>query len=168
MKKKKEVVIQNTSTPLLVYAGNVRVVVMKKGRVVKTITNHNAGGNSLFKFVLDCLAGNYFEENRPSWVIPYYVEGDIKKYSISKAIPVYSASVAFSENQYTLSYKCLISALYLTQQTKIDGLLFYSTNNASELPGTDQEVDDSYSMQMAFASNEGEESIFQDQDLLVV
>lgn len=63
-KKKKEII--KAKTPFAIeYRGDVSVDVIRKGKVIRSFKNHNDGTNNLFRFILDCLAGNYYEVNRP-------------------------------------------------------------------------------------------------------
>lgn len=68
-----------------------------------------------------------------------------------------------------LSYKCLITTLYLGVDAKqIDGLLFYSDNEKNSIGNVNEGglVDSSkYSMKMEFGDIE--ENTFKDQDILI-
>ena len=171
-KKKKEII--KAKTPFAIeYKGDVSIDVIRKGKVIKSFKNHNDGTSNLFKFILDCLAGNYYEVNRPFWIVPYYTDTDGKdKYSISIPVPInnnVSVSYENSTQQYILTYKCLINSSLLQTNTTIDGLLFYSTHNKNSITG--EYVNDLYSMKMSFGFKETDreqgKNKFQDQDLLV-
>ena len=179
-KKKKEII--KAKTPFAIeYKGDVSIDVIRKGKVIKSFKNHNDGTSNLFKFILDCLAGNYYEVNRPFWIVPYFTdENKVDKYSISIPIPINNnASVSYdnSRQQYILTYKCLINSSLLQTNTQIDGLLFYSThvkssiiiNAGSEV--VDATGDNAYSMKMSFGFKETDReqgmNKFQDQDLLI-
>lgn len=58
--------VEAKSSTTLQYTGDVSIKVMRKGKVLRSIKNHNDGGSPLFKFILDCLAGEYHDENRPT------------------------------------------------------------------------------------------------------
>ena len=175
-KKKKEII--KTKTPFAIeYRGDVSIDVIRKGKVIKSFKNHNDGTSNLFKFILDCLAGNYYEVNRPFWIVPYYTDTDGEdKYSISIPVPINNnASVSYdnSTQQYILTYKCLINSSLLQSNTQIDGLLFYSTHvkksitiNAGD-PVVAATGGNSYSMKMSFGFDKADNNKFQDQDLLV-
>lgn len=66
-KKTKEIKEVKVSIPTTIkYQGNVNIKLIKRGKVIKEINNHNDGTSQLFKFILDCLAGNYYPINRPT------------------------------------------------------------------------------------------------------
>lgn len=171
-KEKKKEIIQAKTPFSIEYKGDVSIDVIRKGKVIKSFKNHNDGTNNLFRFILDCLAGNYYEVNRPFWIVPYYTDNGQDKYSISIPIPINNnASVSYdnSKQQYILTYKCLINSSLLQINTTIDGLLFYSTHNKNSITGKD--VNDLYSMKMSFGfdktDREQGKNKFQDQDLLI-
>lgn len=70
-----------------------------------------------------------------------------------------------------LSYKCLITSLYLGVDGKqIDGLLFYSDNEKNSIGNVNEGslVDSSkYSMKMEFGDIDEYENEFKDQDILI-
>lgn len=180
-KEKKKEIIQAKTPFAIEYRGDVSIDVIRKGKVIKSFKNHNDGTNNLFRFILDCLAGNYYEVNRPFWIVPYFTdENKIDKYSISIPIPINNnASVSYdnSTQQYVLTYKCLINSSLLQTNTIIDGLLFYSTHVKKSItinaghPVVDPTSDNAYSMKMSFGFDEKDrekgKNKFQDQDLLV-
>ena len=173
-KKKKEII--KAKTPFAIeYRGDVSVDVIRKGKVIRSFKNHNDGTNNLFRFILDCLAGNYYEVNRPFWIVPYYTNGDHDEYSISIPVPINNnASVSYdnSTKEHVLTYKCLINSSLLPTKTTIDGLLFYSTSAKNSITiaagGTVESTgDNAYSMKMSFGFKETDDNKFQDQDLLI-
>ena len=178
-KKKKEII--KAKTPFAIeYKGDVSIDIIRKGKVIKSFKNHNDGTSNLFKFILDCLAGNYYEVNRPFWIVPYYKDTDGEdKYSISIPVPInnnVSVSYDNSTQQYILTYKCLINSSLLQTNTTIDGLLFYSTHVKKSITITAKKVvastgDNAYSMKMSFGfdktDREQGKNKFQDQDLLI-
>ena len=171
-KEKKKEIIQAKTPFSIEYKGDVSIDVIRKGKVIKSFKNHNDGTNNLFRFILDCLAGNYYEINRPFWIVPYYIDKGENKYSISIPIPInnnVSVSYDNSTQEYILTYKCLINSSLLQSETLIDGLLFYSTHNKNSITG--EYVNDLYSMKMSFGFEETDReegrNKFQDQDLLV-
>ena len=172
-KKKKQVEIKPKSETVLEYTGSVTVSLLRKGKVVKKFQNHNDGTNNLFKFILNCLAGEYYDVDRPKWIIPYYTEGSADRYSISAFIPINSIKIidqtSGGSTSSALSYRCLISSSYLGgEEVKIHGLLFYSDNgkkNAGDYKTADDPIDDNYQMKMSFGDIDEDE--FQKQDILV-
>ena len=173
-KKKKEII--KAKTPFAIeYRGDVSVDVIRKGKVIRSFKNHNDGTNNLFRFILDCLAGNYYEVNRPFWIVPYYTKGDHDEYSISIPVPINNnASVSYDNNtqEHILTYKCLINSSLLPTNTSIDGLLFYSTSVKNSIiieagEAVESTGDNAYSMKMSFGFKETDDNKFQDQDLLI-
>ena len=158
-KKTKEIKEVKVSIPTTIkYQGNVNIKLIKRGKVIKEINNHNDGTSQLFKFILDCLAGNYYPINRPTWIIPYYLGkagGEGKPpifYAISLFIPINDARVIQQDDDsYMLSYKCLITQTQLAGiQNSINGLLFYSTSNIGNGSTTQGSQAQNYSMIMEF------------------
>lgn len=175
-KEKKKEIIQAKTPFSIEYKGDVSIDVIRKGKVIKSFKNHNDGTSNLFKFILDCLAGNYYEVNRPFWIVPYYTDNGQDKYSISIPVPInnnVSVSYDNSTQQYILTYKCLINSSLLQSDTQIDGLLFYSTHVKNSIttiaghPVVDPTSDNAYCMKMSFGFDETDNNKFQDQDLLV-
>ena len=64
-KKNKQSVITTKENTTLKYSGTVNISILKKGKVIKQFKNHNEGTNNLFLFILNCLAGEYYEVDRP-------------------------------------------------------------------------------------------------------
>lgn len=175
-KEKKKEIIQAKTPFSIEYRGDVSIDVIRKGKVIKSFKNHNDGTNNLFRFILDCLAGNYYEVNRPFWIVPYYTDNGQDKYSISIPVPINNnVSVSYDNNtqQYILTYKCLINSSLLQSDTTIDGLLFYSTHVKNSIttiagqPVVDPTSDNAYCMKMSFGFDETDNNKFQDQDLLI-
>lgn len=168
--KKKKEVTPKTST-VLKYTGNVTISVLRKNKIVKQYKNHNEGNSNLFTFILNCLAGEYYDVDRPRWIVAYYTENNQDYYSIPSYIPINEVGVKTNnETTPVLSYRCLISSSYLGSNGKdINGLLFYSDNgrNMNNIEGmAGQAVKDThYSMRMDFGNVE--ETHFVDQDLLI-
>lgn len=160
--------IKASSKTTLTYSGDVTVSVLKGRKVIKTFKNHNEGGNSLYKFILNCLAGYYYDNDRPKWIVPV-VKGndDITRPSIPKAIPINRCDVLEDDDKVTLSYKCLISATYLAGETKVNGLAFFSQNDINSITiDTSEAISDKYSMIMYFGEAVSEDT-FQNQNLLI-
>lgn len=157
-KKNKEIKEVKVSRPTTIkYKGNVNIKLIKRGKIIKEINNHNDGTPQLFKFILDCLAGNYYPVNRPTWIIPYYLgkaeeENPPILYAISIFIPINDAQVIKQDDDsYVLSYKCLITQTQLAGRTEpINGLLFYSTSNIGNGSTIQSSQAQNYSMIMDF------------------
>lgn len=169
-KKKATIKIEPKKETSLKYEGNVTISLLKKGKVIKRIENHNNGNNNLFKFILNCLAGEYYDSDRPKWIIPYYTDGENDKYSIASFIPINSIQIINNNNNTILAYKCLISAVYLpsNKNTKINGLLFYSDNGkkiSGDSKNESEIIDSNFQMQMDFGNID--QTSFKDVDLLI-
>ena len=173
-KKKQKQIVANSTPTTIEYKGDVSISILRKGKIIKAFKNHNDGKPNLFRFILDCLAGNYYEVNRPFWIVPYYTESNQDYYSIPKFIPINNNTIVSydtNEQLYILTYKCLINASLLGSNTKINGLLFYSTNVKNKIDGFSAGtiVKDSegelYSMKMSFGDID--QTDFEDQDLLI-
>lgn len=74
---------------LLGYKGQVTVKTVRDGKVIKTKTIHNAGTKLLFKFLANCIIGNYYDNERPLYV---------------KLFNVSSGNVPAENNQSTIDY----------------------------------------------------------------
>lgn len=170
-KKNKQVDITAKESSTLKYSGTVNISILKKGKVIKQFKNHNEGTNNLFLFILNCLAGEYYEVDRPKWIVPYKKVLQEEQYSIGTFIPINDVKILKETNTDTniLSYKCLITSLYLDGDgTQIDGLLFYSDNEKNSIGNVTENgaVDSSkYSMKMEFGDIK--ENKFKDQDILI-
>lgn len=169
-RKKKKEITPKTNT-ILQYTGNVTISVLRKNKVVKQYKNHNDGNNNLFAFILNCLAGEYYDVDRPKWIVAYYTSNQQDYYSIPSYIPINKVIVKTNnETSPVLSYRCLISSSYLGSNGRdINGLLFYSDNgrNSNNIEGqVNQPIrDTNYSMRMDFGNIE--ENHFVDQDILI-
>lgn len=160
-----EVKVQDPST--FKYQGNVTVSFVRKGRVIKTIRNHNEGTNELFRFLLNCLAGNYYANDRPVFIRAVYDLNHTSEVKPSDytpsyanastiAVPITQASVQLDNdlNVYTLTYQCLVPRNTITNTEIIDGLRFYSTINYDiETTVDDRTEYQNYSMQLEFGYN---------------
>lgn len=78
-KKKQKQVIVNESTPIK-YEGTVTIKKIKNGKVTSTTKTHNSGYTSLFKFLLNCLCGNFDKNEAPGWAVPVIDNSGTKKY----------------------------------------------------------------------------------------
>lgn len=67
-RKKKTKTVEVVESQPISYSGKVIIKKIKKGKVVSTQVSHNEGTTELFKFLLNCLAGNWLPDSRPSWI----------------------------------------------------------------------------------------------------
>ena len=174
-KKKKQVEIKPKEETILNYTGSVSIALLRKGKIVKKIQNHNDGNNNLFKFILNCLAGEYYDIDRPKWIIPFYTDtNEIDKYSVPSFIPINSIRILEQPSSegitYVLSYKCLITSSYLgVDGTNINGLLFYSDNGkglSGDMVKRDDPINNHFQMKMSFG-DDPDQTEFKDQDILI-
>lgn len=70
-KKQKQITIKE-ETPIK-YEGTVIIKKIKNGKVMSTHKTHNQGHDSLFKFLMNCLVGDFDSEEIPSWAVPVRV-----------------------------------------------------------------------------------------------
>ena len=47
------------------YKGNINVKVQRGNKIISNKNYHNTGNQSLFRFLCECLAGNYYDDLRP-------------------------------------------------------------------------------------------------------
>ena len=179
--KKEEVKIKSNST--ITYKGNVNISFVRKGKVVKRISTHNEGKRNLYSFILNCLAGEFIESQRPFWVIPFKVvneNGENKEYySTTIAVPINDVEVINvvdtneqSQRIPTLSYKILLQNSIFSGSTDISGLYFFSQeslpNNGSVSieDAVSQDDINNCSMKMYFYNDKGSITI-NTEDLII-
>lgn len=73
MGRKKKQIIVKEETPIK-YEGTVTIKKIKNGKVTAVHKIHNKGHDSLFKFLMNCLAGNFDSGEIPSWAVPVNID----------------------------------------------------------------------------------------------
>lgn len=128
-KKVKEINVNDSNS--IKYFGDVTIQRVRKGKVVSTVKQHNAGGSELFRFLLNCLAGQFVAVDKPSVVTPAFEENNIIKYRSNLCYDISNISFdTTTPDNYFVEYKFYLP--YSTQFTEGDGfnrLVIYSDRN---------------------------------------
>lgn len=74
MAKKKDKKLE--INPGISYAGQIRVDLVRGGKIVKTIETHNSGELPLFNFIANCLAGKFYESLKPQFIHFFNVDDE--------------------------------------------------------------------------------------------
>lgn len=74
MARKKKEVVETKQKAGVAYTGKVKIQFIKNNRVYKTIDQHNEGTTELFKYLANCIIGNYNQGLRPQYIHTYYCE----------------------------------------------------------------------------------------------
>lgn len=122
------------------YRGYVTVDIIKNGKIIKRLEKHNTATPILFNFIYDCLAGNYYKDARPSYVIPLVedIESENPSYKLYNNIYTPITSIKVDKEESIISYKSLIGYNVLSDTSKsIAGLAFYSRANIDKDKSTD-------------------------------
>ena len=116
----------------LTYSGNVHIDFMKNGKRIRRLNSHNNGNAPLFTFLLNCLASDFREVDRPKYVLVLKQDIDANKsVFVSSVQLIANPSVILDiSSEPVLSYKILVpSSIFSQNNTSISGLAFYSTTN---------------------------------------
>ena len=122
----------------ITYFGNVHIDFMKNGKRIRRLNSHNNGNTPLFTFLLNCLASDFREVDRPKYVL-VLKQGSAtdasKTVFVSSVQLIANPSVILdTSSEPVLSYKILVpSSIFSQGNSSISGLAFYSTTN---LPAT--------------------------------
>ena len=137
------------------YIGNVSVSILKGKNVIKTIKTHNKGYEPLFRFLCQCLAGEYnrAEALRPRYIRLFtlgdagtaFVEEQVEEhlsvtYLTSLTIPTYNTTPSIStvsisgQEPYTkTTFKFLISFTQIDSTRDTNMFALYSADNQLDL-----------------------------------
>lgn len=151
-RKKKTKTVEVVESQPISYSGKVIIKKIKKGKVVSTQVSHNEGTTELFKFLLNCLAGNWLPDSRPSWITTAqrndststftYVSDNIT--SISQPPVVYELQTGpYIEYKFLLPFKPEYS-------NGFNCLVLYNNDNKPSSVVHGQDVEDGYSMRVMF------------------
>ena len=146
MAEKKKVVVAKETQPII-YSGNVTVKKIRKGKVISVKQSHNSGYNSLFKFLLNCLAGNYIEASRPQVIMPCRLTGNKLCYvgNVPNWLNQQPKVLVGPNDSLYVEYTFLIT--YNSEFSKgIDHLVLYSESDLPESIANGNEIDNNYSM----------------------
>lgn len=102
-RKKKQVKVTN-NTPLK-YEGTVTIKKIKNGKVTSVVKKHNQGYLRLFKFLLNCLCGDYNGDEVPSWAVPVVNDNGSLRYVGTCENISSKALVTKSTENYYVEYK---------------------------------------------------------------
>lgn len=58
------------------YSGKVRIDFYKGNKIYKTINTHNAGTAEFFRYIANCIVGNYNSTLKPSFIHTFYCDPD--------------------------------------------------------------------------------------------
>ena len=136
------------------YEGKVKVQLYHGKKVYKTIKEKNKGTWTLFNFLVSCLAGNYYDNQRPMYLRVYNVdaddyaageEGDINERDeiTTMAIPVRKATVKLAGStdvQASVVFEFLIPASTLVENGSGNLLVLFSTENRNIVSKPSAEV----------------------------
>ena len=165
-KKKEEQIKIETTTPTVVYHGGATIKIIKNGRVVKQTKKHNEGGTPLFRFLADCMAGNFYPNNRPTCIRVGNFDGtNFTDYSLSYVV---SSTSSVSRTTVNISFTIpggLINVALISNDKPINCLRVYSVSNVNN--------EDSYSAQIVLSGEQGTDeapitSFNTDESLLIV
>lgn len=140
-RKKKIEQPKKVETSTIKYKGSVSINVLKNGKVVRTLSNHNKGNYPLFKYIAQCLVANFSEPEHPCYLKlgnSTTSEGvtTFKNYSLSPQRYA-SAKPILSNNSAIASFEFLVPAttLALSNNLSINTLRLYNdvNRNADEL-----------------------------------
>lgn len=118
----------------LTYSGNVHIDFIKNRKKIRRLNSHNNGNTPLYTFLLNCLASDFREVDRPKYVFVLRQDNNNNSIFVSSAQLIANPSVISDSTSETsepiLSYKILVpSSIFTSKNTSISGLAFYSTTN---------------------------------------
>ena len=171
MKTKKEKeepkVVEVKKDSGIVYSGGASIKIVKNGKVIKTVNQHNSGNGPLFEFLARCLAGNYFPNDRPTCLRvgnytvgadPEYDELSLTYVNATTSTTSYSGGTYYANISFSFP-ATLIKYNEVTSEKKLNCLRISSLNNNA---GDGWE---NYSAQLIF---DGIANLTADMSLLVV
>lgn len=144
--KKKVDTIKLTKEKPIVYSGQVIIKGIKKGKVTSTKTYHNEGTTELFKFLLNCLAGNWLPEARPSLITTGQLFNGQIIYVSNTLRSVSEVYVTGEDDDIYVEYKFLLPGQPQYATSGFDRILLYSEANRPLQVVDGQIVDPKYSM----------------------
>lgn len=146
MARKKKVVVAKESQPII-YSGNVIIKKIRNGKVISVKESHNSGYNSLFKFLLNCLAGDYIEASRPQVVMPCRLTNGKLCYvgNVPNWLNQKPKILAGANDSWYIEYTFLIN--YNSEFARgVDHLVLYSESDLPEVITNGDEIGGNYSM----------------------
>ena len=178
-RKKKQVETQPvevkvTKNAAVSYAGGATIKIVKNGKVRRTIQQHNEGTLELFKFITNCLAGNYQDDNRPIILRVGYLNpsnpDESTDYSLAYVISSNSRAYVKEDTHAVIDISfnvpgSLINIGNISTSTPLNCLRIYSDTNKSNWG--------KYSAQIKLTQTDDEDneaitSLSKDESLLIV
>lgn len=118
----------SSSVATIGYQGNLNIKVQRGNKIISNKTYHNTGSQLLFRFLCECLAGNYYEDLRPV-KIKLFSGHDTEKINepntwinedTESATPlsitysnVATVEESLSSNEYSVSYEFKVPYTYI-------------------------------------------------------
>ena len=149
------------------YTGTVTLKTIKGGKVTSSKTYHNNGGNELFNFLYNCLAGKYIDSSRPAYIVAYYKDAGENKYTANGSLNTISATIieASSTEPACIEYRFILPYLSAYTSTGIDGFAVYNSSKNPISASAGDNVSTDYSMILELNENK---KINKDETTLVV
>lgn len=138
-KKKTEQQTQINKTSTIKYNGSVTVQLSKNGKIIKSATAKNAGYDELFRFLTNCIAGDFKVTALPSYIMGYNATGsDPISYTSLFSSAVYKADsqAIYSSGDYKAVLKFIIPANYLLSGNMNTLMLYNAEKQAQADPDT--------------------------------
>lgn len=151
-RKSKAKTAEMNSKQSLSYEGKVTVKIQRSGKTISSKTYHNSGRLPLFKFLCNCLAGVYSEQNRPAKIklfnydyasagkydpAQFNWDNDINDAEVVTPFVTYTSSPVIKEeiatpdgtkeNAYNVTYHFKINDTYISGE-EINVIAIYGTN----------------------------------------
>ncbi len=119
------------------YKGSANIRVVKNGKTIKNITQHNSGNMPLFTFLVNCLAENYVSNDVPKYIsLGYFNNNNYTSYS-NIGVPKTSQFITASSNKYQINYQFTIPTVTLSVDGEgdliINTLRLYNQSNSSSI-----------------------------------
>ena len=112
------------------YTGTVTVQLVKNGRIVKSGKGHNEGKSELFKFLANCIAGNYVYNDCPTYLSCYNKNITNNNYTAQVTSCIPKAAISVEGSVTTIKFIVPRSAL-VSDATTITHLMLFNANKVS-------------------------------------
>lgn len=118
------------------YNGSVNIRLVRNGKTVKNITQHNAGHTPLFMFLVNCLNENYNSNDVPKYISLGHYNNDYTSYTpySNIGVPKTSQFVSTTPN-YQVNYQFTVPTMTLKSNSnlEINALRLYNTTNSQQI-----------------------------------
>jgi len=120
----------------LTYEGKVTIESLRNNKRLVRKRVKNKGTKHLFKYILDCLYGNYDANRRPYYIMPYKEETGTKKYAQTTFIPpsFFKVDAKSDPDHPVLELKFVIN--YLVAKEGVNGFVLYSPEVVTTIRST--------------------------------